>query len=595
MQIEIDQALDLLALHDPQRAHTLRERLERDPDTASVLCDLASQLVAQERNNPAARVFMAALALKPQCIAAHKGLGLLLESAGFFEDAADSFASALELQPTSELHYLLARSLQRAGQAELSGLHYNTALQIDPENVDAWYNLGVLLAAAGQLVEASAAFTQITQKAPSIARAWTSLGAVRAQLSDEAGAIRCLQEAVQLEPDNALAHANLADSLRTRDQVAQARKHAEKALRLEANQVLAALVCARLDLQEGLIEEGRKRLLALLARSDSDQLKGRMLVDLGMAHDRLGDYELAFAASSEGHALLAAQSPASAIDSSAYPRRVEVLAQWTNNALRQNTTILDGAPSPGFLIGFPRSGTTLTEQILAAHPSLHSLDERPFLEQVSIAASELTGLPYPACIDSLDQEQLQTLRELYWQEVAIETGLQRDQNILDKMPLNIVHVGLISRLFPNARLLVALRDPRDCCLSAFMQDFVPNEAMVQFSSLERTTSLYAQVMQLWLDSRHKLKNPWLESRYEDLVEDLEESAKKILNFLDLPWNPTVLDYHEHAARKHISTPSHKDVTKPIFRRALRRWERYQEQLAPYEERLAPFISAFGYR
>ena len=236
----------------------------------------------------------------------------------------------------------------------------------------------------------------------------------------------------------------------------------------------------------------------------------------------------------------------------------------------------------------------MTEQIVAAHPALHSLDERPFLEQVSIAASELTGLPYPECIDSLAAEQLQQLRDLYWQQVATETGLQRDQPILDKMPLNIVHVGLISRLFPNARLLIALRDPRDCCLSAFMQDFVPNEAMVQFSSLERTTSLYAQVMQIWLDSRHKLKNPWFESRYEDVVEDLEGSARQILNFLELPWDPTVLNYHQHASRKHISTPSHKDVKKPIFRRALRRWERYQEQFEPYEERLAPFISAFGY-
>jgi hypothetical protein len=127
-----------------------------------------------------------------------------------------------------------------------------------------------------------------------------------------------------------------------------------------------------------------------------------------------------------------------------------------------------------------------------------------------------------------------------------------------------------------------------------MQDFVPNEAMVQFSSLERTTSLYAQVMQIWLDSRHKLKNPWFESRYEDVVEDLEGSARQILNFLELPWDPTVLNYHQHASRKHISTPSHKDVKKPIFRRALRRWERYQEQFEPYEERLAPFISAFGY-
>jgi tetratricopeptide (TPR) repeat protein len=590
----VSQALNLLSRHDPRRAKQLRGRLQFGSSAATDLCGLASALHEQKQVDGAAGVFMEVLRQDPRCAAAHKGLGLLLEENGRFADAIDCYANAARLEPTSEHHYLLGRGLHQAGEIGRSEQHYSTALQLDSGNIDAQYNLGVLFAGGGRNREAIAAFRQVTSRAPKVARAWANLGVLLAQAAQSAEAVGCLEKAVRLEPGNALALANLADALRSCDRVEEARRRADQALAQDAHHPLAGAVRARLDLQEGAIDEARDRLRSLLETDLVPELRGRVLVDLGMARDRLGEYDLAFGASTEGQALLASQQPAASFDREAYPTLVRSLAEWEPKT-RSSAREREDAPTPIFLVGFPRSGTTLTEQILCAHPELRSLDEKPLLDRLSHVASELAGgVGYPLCLDHLDQTQIDQLTDKYWQMVEEEAGDDSSSRVIDKMPLNLVHLGLINRLFPGAPLLVALRDPRDCCLSAFMQDFAPNEAMVQFHDLERTTALYAEVMGLWLKRRDQLGNPWLETRYEDLIDDLEGTARGLLEFLGLPWDPVMLDYHRYAARKRISTPSSWDVKKPIFRRAVRRWENYRSHLERYQPRLLPFVEAFGY-
>jgi len=602
MQTAVHRALEVLSVRDAAEAGRIRSRLQEHPDEAEPLCELAGTLFARGQADAASSVYMEALKLEAGCVIAHKGLGLILEGGGYLDDAVLCYRTAVQLQPTSEHHYLLGRSLHQGGMLGEAAQHYDLALQLDPSNVDARYNIGVLLAAAGRLADAMAAFREITEQRPTAGRAWTSLGALLAGQGQGEEAVACLERAAQLRPDDALTLANLADALRASDRIDKARERAQQALLVEADNAVAGSVLARIDLQEGDIVAARDRLLSLLDGEIPARLRGRMLVDLGMAHDRLQESELAFSASTKGAQELASQPPADGIDFAAYPAQVATLAEWTPNALQQVHMAADGdggegsTASPIFLVGFPRSGTTLTEQILCAHPQLRSLDERPLLDRLIAAASGLLegAVPYPQCIDQLRPAQLAVLRRQYWQMVAEEEAEAGASRVVDKMPLNLVHLGFIARLFPAAPVLVALRDPRDCCISAFMQDFVANEAMVQFLDLGSTTALYSQVMGLWTSCREKLGNPWLETRYEDLVDDLEGTARRMLDFLALPWDPAVLNYHQQAARKHISTPSHKDVTRPIFRRALRRWERYSTQFEPFQPRLQPFVEAFGY-
>ena len=300
-----------------------------------------------------------------------------------------------------------------------------------------------------------------------------------------------------------------------------------------------------------------------------------------MIRDRSGDADGAFAAWSEGQATLAGLPSARRIDREAWPALVQGIRAATERVLALPAAPTGDGPPPIFMVGFPRSGTTLTEQILAAHPGLCTAEERPFLDRALAGSGYPDGEVDPAGIRRAWREQTAPL---------LRDGLP----LVDKLPLNIVHAALLSRAFPDARLVVSLRDPRDVCLSCFVQDFVPNEAMVHFFDLERTAALYVAVMSLWIEQRGRLGVPWLELRYEDLVADLPGAARRLLEFLGLPWHEGVLRYHERAAAATVLTPSHQDVCQPIFTRARGRWLRYERHLAPILPTLAPLAAALGY-
>ena len=165
---------------------------------------------------------------------------------------------------------------------------------------------------------------------------------------------------------------------------------------------------------------------------------------------------------------------------------------------------------------------------------------------------------------------------------------------MDKLPLNIVDLGLANALFPQARVLVALRDPRDVCLSCFMQYFLLNDAMVNFLDLGQTARTYRAVMALWLHYRECLTLPYLEYRYEDLIEDFDGVVRQVLDFIGAGWHDDVALYREKALGEAINTPSYRNVTDALYRRSVGRWRAYREQLAPVLDELKPFAARFGY-
>jgi hypothetical protein len=167
--------------------------------------------------------------------------------------------------------------------------------------------------------------------------------------------------------------------------------------------------------------------------------------------------------------------------------------------------------------------------------------------------------------------------------------------LIDKNPSYNVLIPAFVRIFPETKFLVALRDPRDVCLSCFMQAYMPlTKASAPCITLENTAELYLWLMGTWQTLKPLLKNPWLEVRYEDMVENLELVARKTLDFLGVSWNPAVLKFDEHARQKMVRTPTYADVTQPVYKRAVGRWRNYQKYFEPYLEKLDPFVKAFGY-
>ncbi|HCP46355.1 MAG TPA: hypothetical protein DIU15_09950 [Deltaproteobacteria bacterium] len=599
MDPAIDQALQLLQRTHNRQANLLRRAISQRLQDPRPLVDLGHLLVEAGQGDAAAASFMAGAQRDPNFAPARFGLGQLMERVGHYGDAAICYEEAVRIEPSSDHLFHLARALHLQGQLEDAGRHYQRAIEADPKHVRSMYNLAVLLAGVQQEAAALQLFETIVSIDSNHGQAWCSLGALRRQDGDLDGANQALRRAVALQPKDALSLANLADTLAVQSQLKQARTMAGRALKADPDNIIANLVQARMDREDGNLEQAAARLEGLASRDVGPLNRGRTLVELGMVKDRMKEPEVAFAASCEGQALLAKQPPAAGMDLNAFPNLVEQLTSWTPQALQTPSPPPpdDDLPTPFFLIGFPRSGTTLTEQIITSHTGLDSLDELSILDTIAARTVDLCGgqTPYPQALDSCTPEQLGQLRAQYWDEVrkARDGELPKCQ-LIDKLPLNLVHVALISRLFPESRLLVALRDPRDCCISAFMQYFVPNEAMIQLYDLRRTAELYQSVMTLWLNSREHLKLPYLETRYEDLVDDLEGTARRMLEFLQVDWEPSVLEYHEQAKKKHISTPSQRDVSRPIFRRSLARWRRYEEPVRELQPLLAPFVSAFGY-
>ena len=402
-----------------------------------------------------------------------------------------------------------------------------------------------------------------------------------------------------MEPGLAEAHAKLAEVLEHTNQHGEAAKAATKALKLDPKCLLAGLILAQVQRREGDFEGSLKRLESLADEADESDDMAAIFNELGNIRDRLGDTTGAFKAFKQSNQIQS--NRAKQLDISSAPRReqIDTCLQWFETTDTSHWTAEHPeSPDPIFLVGFPRSGTTLTEQVLDAHPGLLTGDEWPILDVSTRSLDIILGrpVPYPQGLAELTRDEINLLRDRYWAGIYETIGTKDiDQQFVDKMPLNLIHMGLVRRIFPQAKIIMALRDPRDVCLSCFAQNFVANDTLVNFLKLEDTATFYAKVMDLWLLYREYLGLHWFETRYEDLVADFRPTTEQLLAFLDLPWEDQIEDFAAAAANRSITTPSYQNVTEGLYQRAAGRWQRYQEQMEPILPILAPYISRFGYK
>lgn len=409
------------------------------------------------------------------------------------------------------------------------------------------------------------------------------------------------QRAVKLGPEGAKTQvmvANCYEKLHRIDEALEANRLAQLAnpgveyLRLQE---------AKLRARAGDDERARDILLEVSRSNRLDpDLRRRAFSELGRVLDRLRSYDEAFDAFVQS-GLQAARMPQaqkfkleyrpSLINAYVKGLTAERLARWKPEDVR------DDAWVPAFLVGFPRSGTTLTEQVLATHSAVQTTDEQPYVERVRYEWARLVGanLDLGWMADRLSLENILQLRKHYRETVEADLGGPvGTQTLIDKLPLNITNIGLINLVFPDARIIVALRDPRDCCLSAIMQDFELNSAMIHFLSLERAVNFYAHVMNAWLHFRGIVTLSHCEVRYEDTVGNLEREARRLATHLGLDWEPGIQQFHRAASERVISTPSYAAVTEPVHARAVGRWKNYRKYFEPLAPKLEPFIREFGY-
>jgi tetratricopeptide (TPR) repeat protein len=281
--------------------------------------------------------------------------------------------------------------------------------------------------------------------------------------------------------------------------------------------------------------------------------------------------------------------------------RRELLASLTPEMIRrwqQETAPSAERYQVAFLGGHPRSGTTLLEQILDAHPEVLAFDEPVAFAQevtgkIQIAAG--TGEVQVRSLNNLPSFLAREIRQRYVKSLLREVSAEPAARVLlDKNPSPTMSLPIWLRVFPGLKVIIALRDPRDVVISCFFLNIMLNATNANFLSLDRTAKHYSDLMDVWLRMRELGGFDWIETRYEDVVNNLVEEGRRATEFLGLAWHPAQAHYHENARRKFLFAPTYHDVTQPVYRRAVGRWERYAEALEPLQARLAKYCRAFGY-
>jgi len=399
------------------------------------------------------------------------------------------------------------------------------------------------------------------------------------------------------------AQLELAVLYERRHRVAEAYSLIEECLRAEPDYLEAELFKARL-LRRLKDPAGAEAIFLKLAQSNEalPLVRAQAWAEIAQQRDREGDYDGAVAAMLECKGFLIPNEAALRKEAEGLQLHLSNLAEALTPAHWQRWVGAGKAFPPrkmAVLASFPRSGTTLLEQVLDSHPGLVSSDEREaFGRDVfpAIWRTERTPLPTAEALDSVPLERLAAQRERYlaYMEAALNEPIG-DRVHLDKNPTMTLLIPGMVRLFPETKLLIALRDPRDVVLSCFMQYLPLNTNSVCFLTLERTARRYAHDMGIWRKFRETICSPWLEVRYEDCVLHLEREARRALEFLQLPWDPQVLGYRDRLKTKAIASPTYEAVGQPLYTSAIGRWKNYRKYLEPCLEILQPSIEAFGYK
>jgi len=610
---------------DPEEGvRLMRRAVAIKPDFALAHYNLGNALRRLGQSERAVEAYREAIRRQPNSPGALVNLGVTLRGLGRLEEALEAYRQALSLQPDQpQTHYNLGVALQGIGRLDEAIDAYRGALALKPDHADAWANLAAALLALGRAPEALDACRRRAALEPNAAEAHTALAATWLELGRPEDAAAAGRRAVALAPGDASAHAhlggalrelglswealaayeravqlrpgaadgwvNLAISLQETGRGAEAKAAIDRALEIYPGS--AAAWSVRGDLKTFTPGDPDLEVLStLLASADAAGADQESRLDLeftlGKALMDIGDADGAFAHLNAGNRLKRAALP---YDVDGDVREFVAIAEALD-AARFAGAAKGGDPSdrPLFIIGMPRSGTTLVEQILASHPMVHGAGELPTLESILIGrlGSSLPPAARAQGLAHLTPDDLTAMGSAYVQTLAARgPGAAR---ITDKMPSNFRWAGLIGLMLPNARIIHCQRDPIDTCLSCYTRKFSRGQPFAyDLRDLGLYYRAYDKLMAHW---RGLLPaDRFIEVQYEAVVGDLDGEARRLVAFCGLDWDEACLGFHQ--TRRPVRTASVNQVRKPLYRTSVARWKRYEAHLGPLLEALGgPAVS-----
>jgi len=582
----------------------IRNRLH---GTIVVIADLTSIQALLDQNNGAAALDLCRdwVAAEPRQAAAHRHLAQLLASSGDFVAAHRSARRACELAPDDPYVWSdYGRVYAFEGHLKDAVQCFAEAVRADPKHADGWHNLGTALKGLEDRDGAFRALKQALLLDPTRAETYLNLGNLLIEAGQLEDAVECFERAAKHDPTLARARSRLAQQLSQSGKVQRAESLFRQSVGLDPQDVQAWFGLGRtledlgdaenaLACYEQVLDRRPDHALTLgqylaLVKDDAptavssasavladanvrDEPKALIGYGLAKYFDRRQDWRAAAEAGQAANA--ARRRSAGALDRAALTERVDrIMATYAGEFFDARRRYGVGTDQPVFIVGLPRSGTTLTEQILSAHPLLHGAGELPDLARIASRCVSENEEPWLA---ATRVGEMQSRERAYAYLRALRDGApKRRMRISDKSPLNFFQLALAAVLFPGARVIHCHRDSRDNALSIWMENFNPDQRYAtDFDDLAYFTSEYRRLMAHW---REHLPLRMLEVCYEDTVADLEGQARRIVEFLGAPWDARCLDFHRQS--RAVQTPSRWQVRQPIYTRSVGRWQRYARHL-----------------
>ena len=557
-------AKKLLKNKNFEKAEKLYKKILREfPNNFDANYFLAS-IKAQKNNFLDSKFYMEkALSVNPNLPELNNNLGLIYLNLNETEKSISFFKKAIELNKNYILAYtnlgMAYVSLKKVPDAKQS---YLKAIEIDPNNLLANYNLANLFK----------------------------------RLGDHENSETYYKKSIEINPNHLPSYNNIMDLYDKSNQNKKLDKLISTAENIFKNHQVINSFKAKLLYKKKQYEEVVSLLENVNFLPEQIIQKQASYEVLAKSYDKIGNYEKAFKLFQMLNEIMD-QRKDRTVDKKIYLKTTKDRINFFDNPKRLNWNlpkVPDDNQDPYFLIGFPRSGTTLLDTILRSHPSIEVLEEIPiinrFIDELYIKKNFTFN-----DLEKIEPELIKEMREYYFNQIKFYKKDSNKKITIDKMPLNIVHVGEIIRFFPNAKFILALRHPYDCVLSCFMQNFMLNHAMANFLDLNDSSKLYDLTMSLWKIYTKNFSINYQVIKYEDVISDFKKTIKDLLKFLNVPWSEDVSQFYKTAEKRGIiSTPSYNQVNQPIYSNSMYRWKNYEKEFVNSKYLLDNWVKEFNY-
>jgi len=565
-------------LHEEAAEH-FRRAVQLRPDLAAAHFSLGNTKLYFRRLDEAIQSYREALRIDPTLGPASLNLAHVLQQQGRLQEADACLRDCLTRQPNyGAARFNRGNLLVALRRPEEAAVEFDEAIRLQPKFAQAYNNRGNVALDLGRADQAVDFFRQAIRAEPDYVEAQVNLGNALMELSQIDAAVEAYQQALRLNPDDARAHNNLAEAYLDLGDPQQAQTQFREAIRLNPAFIRPLLHLAANGFYseaEPSIEQIKTRLTEpRLSRDAASQLH----FILGYVHDRAGATDEAFEHFRKGNGLRRSilKQNGTAFDAEINAQVTErLIGFFTPEFFQRASGFGVESEVPVFIVGMPRSGSTLVEQILSQHSRVHGAGEiKDVLKLISDLATRFGSTDtYPECLDQLDAATAQELAQAHLRRLTGRDGSAA--RVTDKMLDNFFHLGLLAALFPKSRVIHCVRDPRDVCLSCYFQFFKGLRFTWDLEDLGHCYRDYRRLMDHW---HAVLPIPILEVVYEDVVADLEPACRQIVEFCGLEWEERCLRFHEN--ERMVRTMSRVQVRQPLYKSSVGRWQRYEAHLEP---------------